>query len=123
MYEKRLKEHYHNPKNYGLLENHNFISQEYNPSCGDSITFQGFIESNMLKQLQFTSNGCILSKATASLLTELCIGKSITTLASLTINDILDLVGIPLGPLRSKCALLPLDALHKGIIGLTKNSQ
>jgi nitrogen fixation NifU-like protein len=113
--EKLLKDHYHNPKNYGILEYPNFVIQDYNPSCGDSITFHGLIEGNTFQKLNFTGHGCILSTAAASLLTELCFGKTVVSIASLNSDDILKLVGIPLGPLRIKCALLPLQALHKGI--------
>jgi len=116
LYEKKLIDHYHNPQNYGSLIEPHFAVQEYNPSCGDCITIEGHVVNAVIHELRFTAQGCIISKATASLLLQECIGKPIEFSAALTSEDVLKLITIPLGPLRLKCALMPLQALHRGIV-------
>ncbi len=123
LYEKNLINHYHNPKNYGTLNQPHFVIEEYNPSCGDRITIQGQITNSVIQELRFTAEGCIISKATASLLTQNCIGKSIEFGSSLTNEDILNLIGISLGPLRLKCALMPLQALKCGLAKYTQKNR
>lgn len=115
LYEKKLTDHYHNPRNYGSLDQPHFSIDEYNPSCGDSITIEGIVNGTMLEEVRFTAQGCILSKATASILLQECLNKSIDYSSSLTNHDLLNLLGIELGPLRLKCALIPLQALQNGI--------
>ena len=68
------------------------------------------------KKLVFSGSGCVISQATASMLTEHCIGKNVEEVLALTKDDILKLIGIELGPVRLKCALLALQALQQGII-------
>ena len=66
LYQALLMDHYHHPRNYGTLENPHFESGDMNPSCGDSVSFQGIIENNHLKQIRFTAQGCVISVAAAS---------------------------------------------------------
>lgn len=122
-YEKKLIEHYHNPKNYGHLTQPHFTVEEYNPSCGDRITIEGYCTDATIEELRFTAEGCIISKATASLLTTKCTGQSIIFIKSLNNHDILNLIGINLGPLRLKCALLPLQALQSGIAHYSQENR
>lgn len=114
-YHEKLIHHYHNPCNYGHLENPDFITQEYNPSCGDLIVMEGKIHTTILTHVQFTGKGCIISQAAASLLTQECMQKNIYDICTLTDTDVQLLLNITLGPLRLKCALLPLVALQEGI--------
>lgn len=114
-YKKELLDHYKNPRNNKKIENPSVSSQEYIPSCGDSIEMQFIIENNVLLKIAFTGKGCIISQATASMLTQNCIQRSITDLLKYDKTYILNMIGIELGPNRLKCALLPLFALHKGL--------
>lgn len=123
IYQERLMDHYHNPRNYGQLENPDFATQEYNPSCGDLIAMQGLIQENNLTSICFTGKGCIISQATASLLCQEYTGKNIQNILTLTALDVQTLLGISLGPLRLKCALLPLLALQEGIASSLKKSH
>ena len=120
LYQALLMDHYHHPRNYGTLENPHFESGDMNPSCGDSVSFQGIIENNHLKQIRFTAQGCVISVAAASLLTEQVIDLPLDQIEKLTPDSTMQLLGITLGPLRLKCALLPLQALQKGIAGFKK---
>jgi nitrogen fixation NifU-like protein len=116
LYQKRLMDHYHHPHNRGQLPNPDFSIEEYNPSCGDLISMQGRIENNRVSNIHFDGKGCIISQASASLLTQECNGKNLTDILALTTHDVETWIGTSLGPLRLKCALMPLQALQAGII-------
>jgi nitrogen fixation NifU-like protein len=115
LYKEQLLEHYRAPRNRGVLKNPDFSTGQYNPSCGDSIALQGVINNGIISNLMFTGKGCVISQAASSLLTQACIGKTITYATQLNTEFICELVGIDLGPTRLKCALLPLHALQNGI--------
>lgn len=108
-------DHYRNPRNEGRLESPDFSSGEQNPSCGDHISIEGRIKDGKLVEIGFVGKGCAVSLATASMLTEACKGKSLDYILSLDKDFIEKLIGIQLGPTRLKCALLPLQALLKGV--------
>lgn len=116
LYKELLMDHYKHPRNYGTLDNPDFSLQEYNPSCGDSVSFQGNIKNNTLLEVRFSGKGCVISQATASLLSEYSKGKPIDEILALTKDNVLHLIHMELGPTRLKCALLPLQALQEGII-------
>lgn len=115
LYKQELLDHYKHPRNQGPLEDAAMVTVEYNPSCGDSVQLFGAIKEGMLEKLTFIGKGCVISQAAASMLTVYCTQKKITDLCMLTHNDMLNLVGITLGPTRLKCALLPLFALQNGL--------
>ncbi|MCX5925151.1 MAG: iron-sulfur cluster assembly scaffold protein [Candidatus Dependentiae bacterium] len=116
MYQALLHDHYQYPRNKGELVTADFTSYQHNPSCGDLITFQGTVsDSGLLLQVAFNGTGCVISQATASLLSEKAVGMPIGQIQLLDKNMVLQLIGMELGPTRLKCALLPLDALQQGI--------
>jgi len=115
MYQEELMEHYKYPQNKGLLDTPDFTSNQVNPSCGDVMRIDGMISNQKLEKVLFQGKGCVISQATASMLTEHCIGKTIDDVMQLNHKDVLNLIGIELGPVRLKCAILSLEALKKGI--------
>lgn len=115
-YKEILMDHYQNPRNRGNLEGSSFATVQYNPSCGDSISMQGTIEGGVLKALAFDGKGCVISQATASILTEFFVGKNIEDVLSFEDEKITEIIGMPLGPMRIKCALLSLMAIKEGIL-------
>ena len=115
LYKDELTYHYKHPSNYGNLENPDFSIHGDNPLCGDSIHIEGNIEDGILKEIKFTGKGCILSLATASMLTEYVKGKEVEEIKKMKKGDILKLIKIELGPNRLRCALLPLETLQKGL--------
>lgn len=119
-YQKALMEHFRNPQNKKKIENANFSSGQDNPSCGDTVSISGIIEDGVVKEIGFEGSGCVISMASVSMLTEACKGKTVEEILSLTKSDILKMLGLELGPNRLQCALLPLEALHKGIAGYKK---
>ncbi|QQR48745.1 iron-sulfur cluster assembly scaffold protein [bacterium] len=115
MYQEELLDHFKYPRNNTPLDNPNFSSDKKNPSCGDVMHIEGIIVDNILTKVAFQGTGCVISQATASMLTEQVLGKKTEHILALTDQDILDLIGIELGPVRIKCALLSLQALQEGI--------
>lgn len=115
-YKEILMDHFQNPRNRGRLENPTFCTQEYNPSCGDSISFEGIIENGVLKALAFEGRGCVISLATASMLTEFFVGKNIEEVLKFEPENLKDIIGFDVGPMRIKCAALSLIALKEGIL-------
>jgi nitrogen fixation NifU-like protein len=115
LYQQTLMDHYRHPRNRGTLDNADFKSGLYNPSCGDKVSLEGCIQEGVLTAIAFEATGCVISLATASLLTELVIGKSVEDIAALNKEFLQTVIGIELGPIRLKCALLPLQALQEGI--------
>lgn len=115
LYKDLLLDHYRNPRNRVTLENADFASQDSIPSCGDSISMQGTIKGAVVQKIAFAGNGCVISQATASLLTEYAVGKTVEQVLALNAEDIQKLIGMHLGPIRLKCALLSLYVLQQGI--------
>ncbi len=115
LYKDILLDHYRSPRNKGTLDNPDFASGDYNPSCGDGISIQGIIKDDKIKKVIFKGSGCVISQSTASLLTEAAVNKTIDEILDLSNNDIQIMIGMQLGPIRLKCALLPLYVLQQGI--------
>ena len=116
LYAENIIDHFNSPRNQGEVKNPDIKQKGLNPFCGDQIEIT--VKLNQKKEIQnikFTGKGCSISQASASMLTELVRGKSIDQVKSLTKEDILDLLNIPIGPVRMKCALLALDTVQEGI--------
>lgn len=116
LYQETLMDHYRHPRNRHILNPADFSSDMYNPSCGDSVSFSGCVSSSgTISRAAFQGSGCVISQATASMLTQTILHKPIHEVINLDKQFILDLIGIELGPMRLKCALLSLEALHQGL--------
>ncbi|KKQ49814.1 MAG: hypothetical protein US69_C0002G0089 [candidate division TM6 bacterium GW2011_GWF2_38_10] len=115
LYQEELLEHFKYPRNKKAIANPSFESNLDNPSCGDKVQIQGIITNNVITDLGFSGSGCVISQAAASMLTNHCIGKTVDEVMNLTKDDIFALVGIKLGPTRTKCALLSLQVLQEGL--------
>jgi len=110
---------YKNPENYGNISSPTHSSHIHNPLCGDDMTLQIKINKkiNKIEDIKFNGKGCAISFASASLLTDLIKSKSLTKdqIMKLKKEDVLDLLEIPISSVRLKCALLPLEAIHKAL--------
>ena len=120
IYQEELLDHYENPSNYGKLPNPDISHEEDNPLCGDRIRIDLMVgEDDTITEVRFSGHGCTISQAAASMLTEEIEGKTLAEAKQLSKDDILDMIGIPLGPVRLKCALLALKVLKAGAYGIT----
>jgi nitrogen fixation NifU-like protein len=119
LYREVIIEHYKNPSYRGRLNPYDISFEDSNPLCGDHIVIDLKIdENNKIINARFDGHGCAISQASADLLLESIIGKSVDEVKSLNKQSILDLLGIDLGPVRLKCALLSLKVLKAGVYGL-----
>ena len=118
IYQEELLDHYENPSNYGTLPDPDITHEEDNPLCGDKIRMDLLVDGGTIKEVRFCGHGCTISLAAASMLTEKIQGKSLEEVKQLTRDDIMDMIGIPLGPVRVKCALLALKVLKAGAYGI-----
>jgi nitrogen fixation NifU-like protein len=118
-YRENILDHYRHPRNKGRLEHPTHSHEEHNPLCGDVIRMDLHVnEDNVIDQVRFEGDGCAISQASASMLTEMIQGKTLEQAKELTREDILEALGIEIGPVRLKCALLSLKVLKAGIYDL-----
>ena len=119
MYREVILDHYKNPRGHGLIENADAEAEGQNPLCGDEVSIYVAFEEDgeTIDEVKFSGRGCAISQAATSMLTELAKGKTASDVATLPRETLLDEIGIPLTPVRLKCALLGLStlklALHK----------
>lgn len=119
IYQDIILDHYRNPHNRGRLKNALYVSEVFNSLCGDRIRieFKTNEKSGKVEDVKFSGTGCVISQASASLLTEAIKGKTQEQLRMIDKQFMMRLLGIELGPNRIKCALLPLEAVSKFIRG------
>ncbi|MCG8348626.1 MAG: iron-sulfur cluster assembly scaffold protein [Chloroflexales bacterium] len=112
-----LLEHYENPRNLGLLANADVVMPGGHPDCGDRVTLYLKIDSagQRIERLTFEGQGCTLSQAAASILTELVAGMPLAQAAVLDGNDMIDRLGRDVVQSRPRCATLALDTLKAAI--------
>ncbi|MCB0103390.1 MAG: SUF system NifU family Fe-S cluster assembly protein [Anaerolineales bacterium] len=119
LYREVIIEHYKNPSYRGKLDPHDISFADNNPLCGDHIQIDLRVNAEgIVTEAMFDGHGCAISQASADLLMEEIIGKSLDSVKKMNKQDILDLLGIDLGPVRLKCALLSLKVLKAGVYGL-----
>jgi nitrogen fixation NifU-like protein len=119
LYRELIIEHYKNPDHRGALDPHDISFEDENPLCGDHLRMDLRVDSNgIIKEAAFDGHGCAISQASADILLESVIGKSVEDVKKMNKQTVLDLLGIELGPVRLKCALLPLKILKAGVYGL-----
>jgi len=124
LYREVIIERYKNPIYRGELNPNDITFEDENPLCGDQIRIDVRVDpDNRVTEAAFNGHGCAISQASADLLLESIVGKTIDEVKSLTKQDVLDLLGIDLGPVRLKCALLPLKVLKAGAYGMSQASD
>jgi len=112
-YRENILDHYKNPRNYGLLEPSDAQAEGQNPLCGDevSVSIRFADDGETIEQIGFEGRGCAVSQAATSMLTDIVKGRKASDVATLAKEEILEEVGIPLTPVRMKCAILGLGVV------------
>ncbi|HLA48514.1 MAG: SUF system NifU family Fe-S cluster assembly protein [Nitrospinae bacterium RIFCSPLOWO2_02_39_17] len=123
LYKENILDHYKNPRNYGEIENPDISYFDTNPLCGDELQMQIKIKDGKAEDVKFKGKGCSISQASASMLTEMIKGQDMEEIKKIGKKDILDAVGLQLGPSRIKCALLSLKVLKAGAYGLKTEDE
>jgi nitrogen fixation NifU-like protein len=117
MYQEIILQHYRSPKNFGALPEADWIGEESNPLCGDHIQMQLKLDEAKaaIDDVRFQGDGCAISVASASLLTQKLKGMKLEDARRFAREDVLKLVGIPLSPVRIKCALTGFAAFGRAL--------
>jgi nitrogen fixation NifU-like protein len=124
LYRELIIDHYKNPDHKGNLDPHDISFEDENPLCGDHIRIDLRVDKDgIIKEVAFDGHGCAISQSSADILLDSIIGKSVEDVKKMDKQTVLDLLGIELGPVRLKCALLPLKILKAGVYGLGEASD
>jgi len=116
VYSEIILDYYRHPRNKGTLEHAQISAKDSNPLCGDIIEMQLEVDkNNSVRDVRFNGQGCAISQASASMLTELVKGKTIDDVRKISKEEILSLIGGQLSAVRLKCALLSLKVLKTGV--------
>ncbi|MFA6080843.1 MAG: SUF system NifU family Fe-S cluster assembly protein [Patescibacteria group bacterium] len=116
IYQDIILDHYHHPHNRGKINKPDKSISVSNPLCGDKIEMMINFDRNIAKEIKFEGEGCVISTASASMLTDFVKNKSKQELKKLDSKFIIKMLGIDLGMNRIKCAVLPLEALQKLLV-------
>jgi nitrogen fixation protein NifU and related proteins len=124
LYRELIIDRYKNPQFRGHLDPYQIAFEDDNPLCGDHIRVELQVnDGGIVRAAAFDGHGCAISQASADLLMESAVGKSLDEIKQLTRDDVLELLGIELGPVRLKCALLSLKVLKAGVYGMNEANE
>ncbi|MCI1575072.1 MULTISPECIES: Fe-S cluster assembly sulfur transfer protein SufU [Heyndrickxia] len=132
LYRSVIMDHYKNPRNRGSLEDGSLTVDMNNPTCGDRIHLTLKVEDGLIQDAKFTGEGCSISMASASMMTQAVKGKTVDEALKLShifsemvqgkdyeesedLGDIEALHGVSKFPARIKCATLAWKAMEKGV--------
>jgi nitrogen fixation NifU-like protein len=118
LYREVILDHYKNPRGHGVIDDADAEAEGQNPLCGDEVSIAVSFDGDTIADVKFQGRGCAVSQAATSMLMDMVKGRTAQEVAAMSRDELLDEVGIPLTPVRLKCALLGLGvlklALHKG---------
>jgi len=120
LYREHILDHYQHPRNRGTIENPDITYEDANPLCGDLIRMDLNVRDGRIDQVRFSGTGCSISQAAASMLCEAIEGKTLDEAKQISRDDMLEMLGIELGPVRLKCGLLALKTLKAGAYGINQ---
>jgi len=115
LYSDILLDHFRHPRNYGDLPEADVSYESFNPLCGDRIRIELKLHNSVVQEARFKGDGCAISTAAASLLTELIHDAHLAELANITDEQLIAALKSDIKPTRLQCALLPLEALRAGV--------
>jgi nitrogen fixation NifU-like protein len=111
LYREIILDHYKNPRGHGVIEDADARAEGQNPLCGDEVSIFVSFDGDTIDDVKFSGRGCAISQAATSMLMEMVKGRTAADVAGMSKDALLEEVGIPLTPVRLKCALLGLGVL------------
>ncbi|WP_231185776.1 iron-sulfur cluster assembly scaffold protein [Haladaptatus sp. DYF46] len=116
MYRQQILDHYRNPRNYGELADAQFSHEGVNPSCGDELEFDVSLEDDgeTIERVAFRGDGCAISQASASMLSQKLPGMTLDEVEAMDRDDVIDMLGVEISPMRVKCAVLAEKVVQDG---------
>ena len=119
LFRENILEHYKHPRCHGTLDAADITFEDANPLCGDRLRMDFRVTDATITEVRFSGHGCSISQATASMLCEKLEGMPLAEAKQISRDDVLEMLGIELGPVRLKCALLALKTMKAGLYGMT----
>jgi nitrogen fixation protein NifU and related proteins len=116
LYQDHILDHYHNPRQFGLLKDPTHRASALNPTCGDKLTLSLFVENGTIIRVGFEGEGCAISLASASILYDSLFGLKVDDVLKVEPSHVLSITGLTVSVGRMKCALLSLETLKKTIV-------
>ena len=118
-YRENILDHYKNPRNHGHIDHPSAAAEGVNPLCGDELSVELKVADGIVTDVRYNGRGCAISQASASMLSDVVMGKPLDQLAGISKEDVLEELGIPLSPIRLKCAMLSVGVLKVALSQLT----
>lgn len=115
LYEQNILDHYRSPRNFGKMIKYDYICQQVNRSCGDDLTVFVKMSGDVISKIKFVGQGCAISQAAISILSEELLGKTREEVLSYNFNNIKKSLGVPISERRYNCAMLGLTAIQKAL--------
>ncbi len=120
IYREAILDHSQHPRHHGALERPDYTYEDANPLCGDRVRVDVSVRDGKIADVAFSGHGCAISQAATSMLCERIVGMDLEDVKKLSRDDVLEMLGIDLGPVRLKCALLGLKTLKAGVYGIDR---
>ncbi len=120
LYAYQILDHYKQPRNYGVLLGADASSEQANLSCGDKVMMYVKVADGAVTEIKFTGDGCAISKASTSMLTEKLIGRRVEDVLAMDLDSIREILGIEISDRRSSCALIGLSAIQASLKKIAK---
>ncbi|MFI5049921.1 MAG: Fe-S cluster assembly sulfur transfer protein SufU [Gaiellales bacterium] len=119
LYRENILDHYRSPRNAGHIDHPSATAEGVNPLCGDELAIELKVEDGVVTDVRYNGRGCAISQAAASMLSDQIKGRPVAELTGVGKDDVLEELGIPLTPIRLKCAMLSVGVLKVALNGLT----